>query len=125
MASLLARRGEPLPLARIALKMELVEEYGDLLPKLAPDEWRRIRGEQDIIVRYEPARALAALPVLLGDPADRERLITLAKRLLADERVQRSGATPQQLAMLETIVETLRTGAAPRVALVKKVAGGA
>jgi len=39
--------------------------------------------------------------------------------------VQRSGATPQQLAMLETIVETLRTGAAPRVALVKKVAGGA
>jgi pimeloyl-ACP methyl ester carboxylesterase len=124
-ASLLARRGEPLPLARIALKKELVEEYGDLLPKLAPDEWRRIRGEQDIIVRYEPARALAALPVLLGDPADRERLITLAKRLLADERVQRSGATPQQLAMLETIVETLRTGAAPRVALVKKVAGGA
>ena len=124
-ASLLARRGEPLPLARIALKKELVEEYGDLLPKLAPDEWRRIRGEQDIIVRYEPARALAALPVLLGDPADRERLITLAKRLLADERVHRSGATPQQLAMLETIVETLRTGAAPRVALVKKVAGGA
>jgi len=110
-ASLLARRGEPLPLARIALKKELVEEYGDLLPKLAPDEWRRIRGEQDIIVRYEPARALAALPVLLGDPADRERLITLAKRLLADERVQRSGATPQQLAMLETIVETLRSRA--------------
>jgi pimeloyl-ACP methyl ester carboxylesterase len=123
-ASLLARRGEPLPLARIALKKELVEEYGDLLPKLAPDEWRRIRGEQDIIVRYEPARALATLPLLLADPADRERLITLAKRLLADERVQRTGASPAQLAMLETIVETLRAGVVPRVALIKKVAGG-
>ena len=91
---------------------------------MAPHEWRRIRGEQDIIVRYEPARALATLPKLLADPADRERLVELAKRLLADERVQRAGATPEQLAMLETIAETLRIGAAPRVALVKKVVGG-
>ena len=121
--SLLARRGEPLPLARIALKKELVDEYADLLPKLAPDQWRRIRGEQDIIVRYEPERALATLPRLLADPADRERLITLAKRLLADERVQRSGATPEQLSMLETITHTLRSAAAPRVALVRQVAG--
>jgi pimeloyl-ACP methyl ester carboxylesterase len=122
-ASLLARRGEPLPLARVALKKELIEEYADLLPKLAPDEWRRIRGEQDIIVRYEPERALATLPLLLADVADRERLITLAKRLLADERVQRTGASPEQLAMLETIAETLRAGATPRVALVKVVGG--
>jgi pimeloyl-ACP methyl ester carboxylesterase len=123
--SLLARRGEPLPLARIALKKELVEEYGDLLPKLAPDEWRRIRGEQDIIVRYEPERAIATLPQLLADPADRERLIALARRLLADERVQRNGASPEQLAMLRTLGETLgvKPATAPRVALVKKVAG--
>src|SRR5262249_28537907 len=90
-AALLARRGEPLPLAKVALKKDLIEEYADLLPRLAPDEWRRIRGEQDIIVRYEPERALATLPLLLADPADRERLITLARRLLADERVQRAG----------------------------------
>src|SRR5215470_7148615 len=85
-AALLAQRGVPLPLERIALKHELREEYKDLLPKLAPDEWRRIRGEQDIIVRYEPEPALATLPKLLSDPADRERLITLVRRLLADER---------------------------------------
>ena len=123
--SLLSRYGEPLPLARIALKQELVREYGDLLPKLAPDQWRRIRGEQDIIVRYEPERALSTLPQLLADPDDRERLLTLAARLLADERVQRAGASPEQVAMLKTITATLRAAIPPRrrVALVKKVAG--
>jgi hypothetical protein len=124
-AALLARRGEPLPLARIALKKELIEEYGDLLPKLAPDAWRRVRGEQDIIVRYEAEQALATLPALLADPADRDRLLALAQRLLADERVQRAGATPEQQARLKSIGEVLGVAPAakPRVALVRKVGG--
>jgi hypothetical protein len=123
-AALLARRGEPLPLARFALKKELVEEYGDLLPKLAPDEWRRIRGEQEIIVRYEPERALSTLPTLLADPADRERLITLARRLLADERMQRTKPLPEQVAKLKAIAETLNVAPTKgHVALVKKVSG--
>ena len=58
-----------MPLERVALKQELVEEYRDLLPDLAPDQWRRIRGEQDIIVRYEPEEAIATLPRLLTEPA--------------------------------------------------------
>jgi pimeloyl-ACP methyl ester carboxylesterase len=119
-ASLLARRGEPIPLARIATKRELIADYADLLPKLPPDEWRRIRGEQDIIVRYEPEAAIATLPVLLADPGDRERLLTLAKRLLADGRVQRNGIVPEQRAMLRRIGEALGL---PRLALVGKVAG--
>ena len=122
--ALLARRGEPLPLARIALKKELIDEYADLLPKLPADEWRRIRGEQDIIVRYEPEKALATLPVLLADPADRTRIIALARRLLDDERLQRVKPSPEQLAMLEQIARTL--GVEPnarRLAVVKKIAG--
>ena len=106
-ASLLARRGAPLPLARLALKQELTAEYRDLLPDLAPDEWRRIRGEQDIIVRYEPEKAIAALPKLLAKPGDRERLVTLVRRLLADERMRRFEPTTEQLAMIENIGETL------------------
>jgi len=121
-ASLLARRGDPLPLARFALKKELVEQYGDLLPKLDPDQWRRIRGEQDIIVRYEPKRALETLPALLAEPADRERLIALARRLLSDERIAPK-VLPEQRAMLKAIGELLHVE--PRVALVKKVAGRA
>jgi len=105
--SLLARRGAPLPLARLALKQQLASEYHDLLPDFAPDEWRRIRGEQDIIVRYEPEKAIAALPKLLMKPGDRERLVTLVRSLLADERMRRFEPTTEQLAMIENIGETL------------------
>jgi hypothetical protein len=110
--SLLARRGAPLPLARLALKQQLAAEYHDLLPDWAPDEWRRIRGEQDIIVRYEPEKAIAALPKLLTKPGDRERLVTLVRRLLADERVRRFEPTTEQLAMIENIGESLDVGPA-------------
>lgn len=105
--ALLARRGAPLPLPRLALKQELAIEYRNLLPDLAPDQWRRIRGEQDIIVRYEPEKAIAALPGLLAKHGDRERLVTLVRRLLADERMRRFEPTTEQLAMLENIGETL------------------
>jgi len=106
--SLLARRGAPLPLARLALKHELESEYRDLLPDLAPDEWRRIRGEQDIIVRYEPEKAVATLPRLLSRAGDRERLVTLVRRLLADERMQRFAPTAEQLGMIENMAEVLQ-----------------
>jgi pimeloyl-ACP methyl ester carboxylesterase len=105
--ALLARRGAPLPLERLALRRELIHEYRDLLPDLDPHEWRRVRGEQDLIVRYEPERAMATLPILLRDPADREKLITLARRLLADERLQRVKPSSEQIAMLSNIGETL------------------
>ena len=89
------------------MKQELANEYRDLLPDFAPDEWRRIRGEQDIIVRYEPEKAIAALPKLLAKHGDRERLVTLVRRLLADERMRRFEPTTEQLAMIENIGETL------------------
>ena len=103
----LARRGAPLPLARLALKQELAVEYRELLPDLEPDQWRRIRGEQDIIVRYEPEKAIAALPRLLSKAGDRERLITLVRALLGDERMRRIEPTTEQLAMIENLGETL------------------
>ncbi|MGE5159939.1 MAG: DUF3141 domain-containing protein, partial [Betaproteobacteria bacterium] len=105
-ACLLARKGEPLMLSRLQMKQQLIKEYGDLLPKMTPDEWRRVRGEQEIIVRYEPERALATLPQLLNAPGDRERLATLARALMGDERVQRR--SEEQLAMIDRIGTTLK-----------------
>ena len=70
---------------------------------MKPDEWRRIRGEQDIIVRYEPERALETLPALVTDAGDRERLVTLFERLLADKRFQGLQPTDEQMAMLERV----------------------
>src|SRR5262245_34121012 len=97
-AFLVSRKGEPLPLSRVQLKQELIADYSELLPAVTMDQARRIRGEQEIVVRYEPDKAVESLPVLLTDHADRERLLTLLERLLADERVQRGCARPSPAA---------------------------
>jgi hypothetical protein len=102
-AYLLSRKGEPLPLSRLVMRKELAESYAGYVPEVPPDQWRRIRGEQEIIARYEPEQALGTLPTLLDNRADRERLLTLLDKLMADERVQRAKPTPEQLAMLERI----------------------
>ncbi len=109
----LARKGEPMLLSRLQVKRELMAEYADLLPAMPPDQWRRIRGEQDIVVRYAPAEAMATLPRLLRDEADRVRLVTLVRRLLADERVQRAKPSTEQLAMVESIGHALAVDAIP------------
>jgi len=109
-ACLLARKGEPLLLSKLQMKQQLMAEHGDLLPSLSADEWRRVRGEQEIIVRYEPDAALAALPKLLAKRADRERLVTLVRRLLDDARTRPS---TEQLAMVESIGDALDVTARP------------
>jgi hypothetical protein len=106
-ACLLARKGEPLLLSRLQMKQELRADYHALLPAMPADQWRRIRGEQEIIVRYEPEQALATLPKLLARRGDRDKLVTLVRRLLADDRVQRGSRPTEQLAMVEHIGETL------------------
>jgi len=106
-AALLARRGQPLPLSRFELKEELIQEYRELLPDLPREQMRRIRGEQEIVVRYEPELALATLPQLVADPADRGRLLTLCDRVLADKRLHLDGLTPAQQEMLRRIGEVL------------------
>jgi hypothetical protein len=112
-ASLLARKGEPLPLARLTLRQELMKSYAEFLPKLPADQWRRIRGEQEIIASYEPEQVIATLPALLADDADRKRLVTLLDKLLADERVQATKPTAAQLTMLERIRAVLAPQSAP------------
>lgn len=111
--ALLARQGE-LPLSLLATRQEVARDYAELLPELSPAQWRRLRGEQEIVVRYEPEQALATLPDLLADPDDRERLLTLLDRLMQDERVQRAEPTAEQRAMLERIRSLLGSRPAPR-----------
>ena len=103
LASLRAQQGELLPLSRLVKRKELAQAYADYLPDVPLDQWRRLRGEQEIIVRYEPEKAIATLPALLRDPGDRERLLTLVDELMADERVQATPATAAQLAMVERL----------------------
>jgi Protein of unknown function (DUF3141) len=102
-AFLLAHKDEPLPLSRLQLAQELIEEYAELLPELPPDEARRIEGEQEIIARYEPEKAVETLPLLLAEAQDRDRLLVLLESVLADKRVQRIRPSAQQKAMLARI----------------------
>ncbi|MFO1324498.1 MAG: DUF3141 domain-containing protein [Burkholderiales bacterium] len=102
-AFLLAHKDEPLPLSRLELAHELIEEYREWLPELTPDEARRMGGEQETIARYAPDRAVETLPTLLAKREDRERLLTLLARVLADRRMQRIEPSPEQIAMLARI----------------------
>lgn len=103
-AVLLAHKGD-LTLSRLVSRQEFSRDYAELLPDLSPAQWRRIRGEQEIIVHYEPDQALATLPDLLAEGADRDRLLTLLEHLRDDERTQQ--ATAEQRAVLERIRSVL------------------
>jgi hypothetical protein len=106
-AFLMAHKDEPLPLSRLQLARELIEDYRELLPDIPPDEARRIGGQQEIIARYEPEKAVETLPVLLAERKDRARLLTLLERVLADKRVQRIQPSPEQKAALARIRSVL------------------
>ena len=112
-AYLMAHEDVPLPLSRLHLAKELIEDYRDLLPKLPLEEMRRIGGEQEIIARYEREKAIETLPVLLSERKDRERLLTLLDRVLADKRVQRIKPSAEQAATLARIRSVL--GSVPRL----------
>jgi len=107
---LLSRKGQPLPLARLELKKELLADYKDFLPDIPPDSVRRIRGEQDVIVTYERNAAIDALPKLLSNAGDRERFLALLDRLPADRRIQADGITAEQVATLKRIKSVLASG---------------
>ncbi len=110
--ALLARSGKPLPLTQLHLKRELAEKFADLLPKNSPEEQRRIRGEQEIIIRYEPNRALETLPQLLRSSADQKRLIALLEAVLTKENLEQIKPTPEQISILKNIRGIL--GAEPK-----------
>jgi pimeloyl-ACP methyl ester carboxylesterase len=81
---LLERSGVPIPLARIERKHALMKEYAELLPVLSEHDWKVTRGQQDVIVRRDPERALLTLPQLLSDPNDRGRFLLVLERIVGD-----------------------------------------
>ncbi|MGZ8230561.1 MAG: DUF3141 domain-containing protein [Burkholderiales bacterium] len=103
---LLAGMDEPIPLSLLTTAQDLIKDYADLMPALPMDEWRRIRGEQEIIVRHDPERAIETLPQLLKDD-EREHLVALIERVTQDKRVLERPPTQQQTAMLQRVQKAL------------------
>lgn len=113
---LMAHEDVPLPLSRLHLAHDLLEDYRALLPALAPAELRRIGGEQEVIARTDRERAIDTLPALLPDAQDRQRVLALLDRVLADKRVQAIRPSAQQRATLERIRAVLAPPPARRPA---------
>jgi hypothetical protein len=116
LACLVSRKGETLPLSRVTMRQDLAKEYAPLLPEIELDQWRRVRGEQEIIVRFAPEEALATLPKLLDDDG-RERLLTLLERVLSDPRIQESKVTPEQMTTAERVRAVLAGESSPPIAI--------
>ena len=113
---LLAQHGEALPLERLALRAEMSKDYAELLPTVEPAEWRRLRGEQDVIARHAPEQALATLPKLLSAKSDRVRLLRLVDRLMDDPRIEGFRPTAEQRAMVELLRSKLQQSTRGRAA---------
>ncbi|PLK49771.1 DUF3141 domain-containing protein [Uliginosibacterium sp. TH139] len=113
-AALIKRHGQPFLLEQIELKRDLEESYAHLLPKMARADWRQLRGVQEIICRYEPARALASLPKLLSNADERSRYLALLDALAADPRFIEHGLDPSQQAIITKIRASLAQPAVAR-----------
>jgi hypothetical protein len=101
-AFLVTRKGD-VPLSRLEAKQEMMKDYKEFMPPVALDQWRRVRGEQELIASYEPEQAIATLPALLPQREDRERLLSLLDRLADDVRVRHEGLTADQRSAVERV----------------------
>jgi len=111
--ALLLEHGKPLPLRELELGWAFEEKYARLLPRISRERERRLRGEQEIIVRYEPERALKALPHLLRRSNDRERLLELMEAVFTETKLGKIKPTPEQISRFERIRRTLKTRQEP------------
>ena len=104
--ALLKDHDQALPLSRLNMRKELLDDYQSFLAPLPVHELRQIRGMQETIVKYEPQKALTTLPALLNDVEVR-RILQLLSKLAADPRVRWQSATPQQHQLLQKIRDLL------------------
>jgi hypothetical protein len=105
--ALLAEDDAQIPLALVELQAELMEDYASLLPALPAETWRRIRGEQDLVVRYARQRAVETLPALLADPGERERFLALVAKLDADPRLLGHAPSAHDRAVVAEVLKVL------------------
>jgi len=111
--ALVLHRDKRLSLAQLHAALELVEKYPRLLPVPSPEEARRLLGEQQIILHYEPKRALQTLPLLVRKPADRGRLLELLDSVFSRKNLGQLRLSPEQRVMVETIRATVSSPAVP------------
>ena len=107
--TLLEIAGDYLSLHQLEKAREVAVRYRELLPDLSAQEFRRIRGEQQIICRYAPDQALAGLPRLLTQRADRDLYLKWLDIIETDDTITEQGRIgKEQHVLLKRIRVMLR-----------------
>ena len=101
--ALLLEHDKPLPLRELELGRAFQKKYPRLLPRISPERERRVRGEQEVIVRYNAQRALKSLPHLVRRSKDRQRLLTLMETVFAETKLGKLKPTPAQISRFEEV----------------------
>ena len=116
--NLLSLKGKTLSLKQFEFLQELAEDYPELLPDLTPYQWRIVDARQEMICRYAPDRALAALPHLLSVPADRERFLRVIEAITNKAKLESEhlGVTAEQHSVLKRIRKIISAEWQPVVA---------
>ncbi len=106
-AALLTPQKGPLDLAALNLGLRYSKQFVELVPDMPHEAWRRLQGEQDIIVRYEPEKALATLPKLVKTRRDHTRLSRVLREFTSEEALTQFKPTDEQRKMLLGIAQAL------------------
>ncbi len=100
-ATLVGREAEVIPFRRLEFVDSLIHS-DDIMSKMSEDELRRIRNEQVVIAEFEPRRALDSLPHLLANSADKQKVLLVLQKVLAE-----LGLNQKQIAIIEKIRKVL------------------
>ena len=92
LVALLEREGDTLTLHQLEQANAFAEKYRHLLPPLTADDFRRVRGEQQLICYYAREKSIRRLPKLLTDTKDRERFLQFMDLLERDSSLTTKGA---------------------------------
>lgn len=93
--ALVGRYAGPIPLYHLE-KKDLYVRSDKVLSNLSEDQFRRIRSEAGIMVLLEPERTLEALPLLLANEQDRERVMSMLDGWMSMEGITREQRDMEQ-----------------------------
>ncbi len=103
--ALVGRFAGAIPLTRLEMSERIVSQ-DEVLSKLTEAERRTLTSDAGVMALLEPERTLKALPALLSNKEERERV-----RGFLDWGRKLDGVTKEQIDMIDRIVALLREGA--------------
>jgi pimeloyl-ACP methyl ester carboxylesterase len=106
-ALMLQDKDVPISLEELKLKKDLLKTYKSLLPDVSEQERRKIRGIQEVILANAPENALNSLAMLLDNPKDKNKFLSLLDMLESDRRLKQFPLSVTQQETIKSIRQQL------------------